>query len=221
MPRVASQGVSTAPVTGKAGVAGIWTMTKASTSVPSGGTVVEVVVVLDVVVVVVVVGALVVVLVGAVVVVVLEGVVVVVVPGVLVVVGPLVVVVDGLVVVVDVGVVVEVGVVVVVVEVAVVVVVDGGAVVVVVEVGTVDVVVDVEAVVVVVVGGVGGGSTVMTLESVEPLPGSTRSIFHWVARAFSTRAQNAPVASVVRTKGPNTSLVALSVAYTSTAVLGG
>lgn len=96
-----------------------------------------------------------------------------------------------------------------VVEVAPVVEVVEGAVVLVVDVGGG---VDVEgATLVVVLGGV-GATTVMTFESVDPFPGSTRSSFHCVARACVTKAQNAPVASVVTVKGPNRSSVALSVA---------
>ncbi len=72
---------------------------------------------------------------------------------------------------------------------------------------------------VVVVGVVAGlvvdgvdGYTQITLESVKPLPGSIRSIFHWVSRAAFTRAQNAPSALVVTVKGPNVSSARLSVA---------
>jgi hypothetical protein len=42
-----------------------------------------------------------------------------------------------------------------------------------------------------------------------------------VERAWFTRAQNDPAAFVVTMNGPNTSSVALSVAYTCMAVLGG
>ncbi len=73
----------------------------------------------------------------------------------------------------------------------------------------------------VVVGPGGGASTVITFESVNPEPGSTRSIFHCVARARRTSWQKSPLAFVVTTNGPNRSPVFMSVAYAVIDVLGG
>lgn len=73
----------------------------------------------------------------------------------------------------------------------------------------------------VVVDAGGGARTVTTFESVEPEPGSTRSIFHLVDLASSTRSQNDPLASVVATNGPNRSRVAMSVANNCIEMSGG
>lgn len=73
----------------------------------------------------------------------------------------------------------------------------------------------------VVVDAGGGARTVTTFESVEPEPGSMRSIFHLADLALSTRSQNDPLASVVATNGPNRSRVAMSVANSCIEMSGG
>ncbi len=77
-----------------------------------------------------------------------------------------------------------------------------------------------EVVVGTVVGG-GDGLTRTTLESVDPFPGSTRSIFQRVARALTTCSQNAPLLFVVTTNGPTRSPVFMSVAYAVISMFGG